>query len=128
LSLSEIKTTGRRRKRIMLIDFSKINTESIPNFRGGKGCFDVKMFTDPGKNKIMYGRLAPGASIGMHRHEGNCEIIYFLEGRGRMLTGGGAEEVGAGLCHYCPVGHEHSLVNDGEVDLVFFAVVAQNLL
>ncbi|HOA85100.1 MAG: cupin domain-containing protein [Clostridiales bacterium] len=110
----------------MLIDFSKIDTESIANFRGGEGRFDVKMYVDPGKNKIMCGRLAPGASIGMHRHEGNCEIIYFLEGRGRMLTDGGVEEVGAGLCHYCPAGHEHSLINDGKVDLVFFAVVAES--
>ena len=42
-----------------------------------------------------------------------------------MLTDSGVEEVCAGLCHYCPAGHEHSLINDGEVDLVFYAVVGE---
>ena len=29
----------------------------------------------------------------------------------------------AGQCHYCPQGHTHSLINDSDADLVFFAVV-----
>lgn len=109
----------------MIIDFSKIELASLKNFRGGEKSYDVRMFTDPGKNKIMYGKLIPGASIGMHKHETNCEIIYFLEGRGKMLTGDGIEEVSAGLCHYCPLGESHSLINDSEADLLFFAVVGE---
>ena len=27
------------------------------------------------------------------------------------------------MCHYCPKGHSHGLFNDGDEDLVFFAVV-----
>lgn len=38
----------------------------------------------------------------------------------------GAElRIEAGQAHYCPEGHEHSLINDTESDLVFFAVVPQ---
>ena len=28
-----------------------------------------------------------------------------------------------GDCHYCPKGHTHSLINNSDEDLVFFAVV-----
>lgn len=36
---------------------------------------------------------------------------------------GGEERLSAGDFHYCPDGHEHSLINDGDSDLVFIAVV-----
>ena len=73
----------------------------------------------------MYGRLEPGASIGLHTHETSSEIIYLLEGRGKVLLADGEERVAAGQCHYCPKGHTHSLVNDSDADLVFFAVVPE---
>lgn len=83
------------------------------------------MFTDP-LVKIMRGKLAPGASIGLHTHETNSEIIYVLEGNGKVLYDGEYETVGAGSCHYCPKGHEHSLINDSQADLIFFAVVPEH--
>ena len=39
---------------------------------------------DDGDTKIMRGRLESGASIGLHTHEGNCEIIYILSGNGKV--------------------------------------------
>ena len=36
---------------------------------------------------------------------------------------GDSSPVYAGLCHYCPKGHTHSLVNDSDADLEFLAVV-----
>ena len=42
-----------------------------------------------------------------------------------MLMDGEYERVEAGVCHYCPKGHTHSLINDSDSDLVFFAVVAE---
>lgn len=109
----------------MLIDFAKVDTKVIEHFKGGEKSFAAKMVTDD-LNKIIYGRLIPGASIGMHTHEGNSEIIYVLEGQGKMLTDGGEERLHAGLCHYCPQGHAHSFVNDSDADLVFFAVVPEH--
>ena len=83
------------------------------------------MFTDPGV-KIMRGRLEHGASIGLHTHEGNSEIVFILEGKGKMLCDGRYEELSAGSCTYCPEGHEHSLINDSMGDLIFFAVVPEH--
>lgn len=40
-----------------------------------------------------------------------------------MLYDGAYEDVEAGVCHYCPKGHSHSLINNSDADLVFFAVV-----
>lgn len=108
----------------MLIDFEKIPEKAIPNFKGGEKEFRVRMFDD-GDNKIMKGRLVPGASIGLHTHDGNCEIVFVLSGKGKMLCDGVFETLSAGSCTYCPNGHEHSLINDGSEDLVFYAVVSE---
>ena len=51
-----------------------------------------------------------------------------ISGTGKVLCGGACEPLSAGSCHYCPKGHEHSLINDsaeGGEDLVFFAVVPE---
>ena len=84
----------------------------------------ARMYTDE-LTKIMRGTLEPGASIGMHTHETNSEMIYILSGNGKVLYDNGEESLSAGDCHYCPKGHAHSLMNDGEENLVFFAVVPE---
>lgn len=108
----------------MNIDFSAIPVKVIPHMRGGEKEFHVSMFTDS-LTKIMKGRLAPGASVGLHTHDTNCEVMYFLSGTGKVLNGDAYDSVGPGTCHYCPRGHAHSLINDGESDLVFFAIVPE---
>lgn len=110
----------------MLIDFSDIEEKPLEHFKGGEGTFFARMFTDPNV-KIMRGRLEHGASIGLHTHEGNSEIVFILEGKGKMLCDGVYEELSAGSCTYCPEGHEHSLINDSKGDLIFFAVVPNQL-
>ena len=111
----------------MLIDFSDIEEKPLEHFKGGEGTFFARMFTDP-KVKIMRGRLEHGASIGLHTHEGNSEIIYILEGAGKVEYDGGVETLAAGDCHYCPEHHTHRLINDSSEDLNFFAVVPQHHL
>ena len=109
----------------MRIDFDTMETTVIPHFRGGEKEVSSEMFVDE-CNKIMRGRLIPGASIGLHTHETSSEIIYILSGSGKALCDGGSEDLFPGKCHYCPQGHTHSLINDGSEDLVFFAVVPQH--
>lgn len=106
----------------MKIDFDNIVEQAIPAFKGGKKQFNVKMFDD-GLNKIMKGRLVPGASIGMHTHEGTSEIICITKGTGHVIYDGETVALAAGDVHYCPMGHTHSLVNDSCADLEFFAIV-----
>ena len=111
----------------MLIEFDKMEPQVIPHMRGGEKEVRARMYTDS-LNKIMRGRLIPGASIGMHTHETGSEIIYILSGKGKILYDGGCEALEPGSCHYCPKGHAHSLINDspeGGEDLRFFAVVTE---
>lgn len=106
----------------MIIDFRKEKPEDIPNFKGGEK-FLRAVIHDDGLNKILHGTLVPGATIGIHTHETDSEVIYFLSGKGYMLFDGEKQAVEAGMCHYCPKGHTHGMFNDGDVDLVFFAAV-----
>ncbi len=106
----------------MKIDFEQIPLSVLPNFKGGEKEYRANMFFD-GQTRIMKGSLAPGASIGLHTHEGNAEVMFFTSGRGYALCDGVKEPVGAGCCHYCPEGHEHTLINDSDADLEFYAVV-----
>lgn len=108
----------------MLINFDQIEETVIPHFRGGEKETRSRMFVEPAC-KIMHGKLEPGASIGLHTHDTSSEIIYILEGSGKVLYDGAYELMSPGLCHYCPKGHEHSLINDSHEDLVFFAVVPE---
>lgn len=108
----------------MIIDFNNEKATVIPNFKGGEKSISAKMRFD-GVNRILHGVLESGATIGLHTHETNSEIIYFLSGRGKVLYDGEYETVEQGMCHYCPKGHSHSLINDSGSDLVFFAVVPE---
>lgn len=109
----------------MLIDFGKIENTAIKEFKGGKNITNIRMFVDS-NNKIMLGKLEPDSSIGLHTHQTNSEIIYILSGKGRVLFDGEYEELTVGSCHYCPMGHSHSLINNSDSDLVFFAVVPEH--
>ena len=108
----------------MKIDFKKVEKQVLPKFKGGEKQLVAKMFADE-HNRIMKARLVPGASIGMHTHDTSSEIIYVLSGQGRAVCNGSEERLQAGDCHYCPKGFAHTLINDGDDDLVFFAVVPQ---
>lgn len=106
----------------MTIDFNTMEASVIPNFKGGEKEFRTQMFWD-GTNRIMKGRLIPGASIGEHTHDTNCEILFVLSGEGTIIDDGVSSAISAGQCTYCPKGHTHSLVNTGSEDLVFYAAV-----
>ena len=108
----------------MIIDFAQMEEKRIPEFKGGKGAMIARMHTDE-LGKILCGRLEPGSSIGFHKHETGSEIIYILKGKADFLYNEGTEQADAGGCHYCPKGHSHSMMNNGDEDLIFFAVVPE---
>lgn len=108
----------------MKIDFSQLKEMPIPEFNGGTGTTLLRMFEDA-KMKVLFGRLEPGASVGMHSHMTSSEVIFILSGEGKALCGGEMELVGPGSCHYCPKGGSHSLINQGKEELIFWAVVPE---
>lgn len=111
----------------MIIDFNNIEKSVNPNFKGGNGCFETRMFTDT-NGKMMRGHLEPGSSIGLHSHDGNSEIMFLLNGQGTVIYDDTTETLLPGQVHYCPMGHSHSLRNDSDTPLDFFAVVPEHHL
>ena len=86
----------------MVIDFEKIAEAHLEGFKGGQGKLDTRNYVDD-KVKIMYSTLRPGASTGLHTHEGNCEIIYVVSGTATFHYDDTVEEVRQGQVHYCPI-------------------------
>lgn len=108
-----------------MIRFESIPETVLQNFKGGEGCLCASMYTDE-NNRILKGRLPAGSTIGLHTHDVSSEIIFILAGAGKVILDGETETLAAGDCHYCPQGHAHSLINDGDEDLVFYAVVPRH--
>ena len=112
----------------MILDFNKPEAQVVPHFKGGAGEAQVRTAVQDGMGRILSLTLPAGSSIGLHTHEGNSEIIYILEGAGKVEYAGGVETLAPGDCHYCTEHHTHRLINDSSEDLNFFAVVPQHHL
>ena len=106
----------------MLLNFDQIEEKVIPKMRGGEGEMITRMFVNE-DTKIMRGCLTPGSTIGLHTHETDSEMIFILSGAGKVLCDGEYEPLSAGSVHYCPKGHAHSLINDGDEDLEILAMI-----
>ncbi len=107
---------------MVMIDFDSIEEKILPHFKDGRGEMRSAAYID-GANRLMRNTLAPGHSIGLHKHEANAEIIYVLQEAAKTIIDGKEERLATGLVHYCPNGHTHSIINDGGCDLVFLAFV-----
>ena len=108
----------------MRIVFDEIENYPFNSFKGGEGVTDSRMFYD-GKSRIMQASIRLGSSIGVHTHENNCEVMFFISGSGTVVCDGVEEPVGPGVCHYCPRGSTHSVTNTGDTDLVMYATVTE---
>lgn len=109
----------------MIIDFDKIPEVHQMNFKGGNGALDTRNYVDS-KVRIMYSTLRPGASSGLHTHEGNCEIVFVISGEATFHYDDKIEVARVGQCHYCPKGHSHYMENLTDHDLVYLAIVPEH--
>ncbi|GHV53676.1 oxalate-binding protein [Deltaproteobacteria bacterium] len=96
--------------------------------RGGKGTVTMEHFMDQamanGAGRLFAKTtLPPGASIGRHTHEGDSEVYYILEGKGKINDNGVIAELAPGDSAFCPDGSFHEIENTGASDLVFIAIV-----
>ena len=105
-----------------MINFDKIDKKEFLNFKDGKGVTINQAKQEDGA-KIMKITLKQGCSIGMHKHENNCEIMYIISGKATIVTSNGIEIVEKGQASYCKKGNSHETQNNEKEDLVMFAVV-----
>ncbi|MGM9899439.1 MAG: cupin domain-containing protein [Bacilli bacterium] len=106
----------------MKLSFSQEKYESYPQFKNGEKALLAKMYFD-GKLRIMEGVLVPGASIGLHTHENNAEVIFVIEGNLVAVINNEEEQLTSGDVHYCPKGDTHTLINKSNSDALFKAVI-----
>ena len=107
-----------------MINFNDIETSILPHFKGGEGEMHAEIYADD-LNKILRVRLPRGCTIGQHTHDTSSEIIFIISGIGKSILDGKEETLTPGICHYCPKGSSHCMINTGDEDLVFYAVVPQ---
>lgn len=108
----------------MIIDVKNLPVVSIPNLNGGVGEIKAQMFSDA-NGKVMTSLIPAGCSIGLHKHITSSEYNYILMGSGKAICDGKEERLTAGIWHYCPVGSEHSIINDSNADMMLLTVVAE---
>lgn len=102
--------------------------EIIHNMKGGKGDFHIEHLIDQEKlgkagNMIARTWLKSGDSVGKHIHEDTIELCYFLAGEGMVIEDGMESVVHGGDVNYVPMGASHEIVNTGQEDLVYIAMV-----
>ena len=109
----------------MMLDFQAAEAAVVPHFKGGEGQAVVRKAVEDEMGRVLTLELPAGSSIGLHTHEGNCEIIHVLSGSGVCHDDGQDVALRAGMTHYCPEGHSHGIDNDGAEPLVLLAVLPE---
>ena len=106
----------------MKFRFDDIEEGVTEHLHGGEGNLVDRMLVMDG-HRFIKGKLTPGSTVGIHRHQGSFELIMITSGKGRAVCDGKEEVLVPGDCHYCAEGSEHTLINDGDEDLGFYAIV-----
>ncbi len=109
----------------MIIDFNEINEVKVSKMNDGDGEVMVKMQVNE-IGRFVESIIPPGCSIGPHIQKSNHDINYIVSGEGIALCDGVKEDLKPGVCHVCPKGSSHTIINTGDGDLVFFTIVPQS--
>ena len=108
----------------MLIHLDQIEETAVEHMKGGEGTIYRRCFDDSA-TKILYVRVRPGCSVGMHTHETSSEVCYILSGHAKVNYDGEILPLAPGDVHYCPKGHSHSVFNDGTEEMLMYCVVPE---
>lgn len=112
----------------MIISKNEQLVEVRSNLAGGVGEITLTHFLDK-ENSFGTGRvfavftLQPGSSIGYHKHEGEFEVYYMLEGTAEVMDDGEIYQLQTGDMMQCNPGGSHSIINKSEDPVRFVAFV-----
>lgn len=112
----------------MVRNESEFRTEIRKRARGGDGrvifkhLLESEEYSNKGRlmGKII---LEPGSSIGMHTHENEMEIYYFLSGVASVVDNGNECRLYPGEVLLTQSGQSHSIRNDGNENLEYIAII-----
>ncbi len=107
---------------------AEMMSEIRERMRGGEGSVEIVQIVDPaglgGKCRLLAKlKIAPGSSIGPHRHEGEDEVFYILKGTALVDDNGSQTTVGPGDAVVTGGGALHAVVNNGNEMLEMLAVI-----
>jgi mannose-6-phosphate isomerase-like protein (cupin superfamily) len=112
----------------MIRKHAEMKVEVREEMRGGVGAVTVREMFTPGEitaptRLCATLELAPGASIGSHRHDGEDEVYVITAGSGVLDDGITESEVTAGDAVLTGNGESHSIRNTGDGVLEVIAVI-----
>ena len=112
----------------MITKAKDLRRSSFDKLRNGKGVVEMLNFFEEeqsgGVGRLFsVATLAPGVSIGEHKHEGNFEIYYIFQGSAQVTDNGVPGVLEPGDMMLCKDGDSHSIENKGTEDLVVLFLV-----
>ncbi|MDR2392946.1 MAG: cupin domain-containing protein [Treponema sp.] len=109
-----------RYRKDMLVEYKE-------RMREGTGTVRVTHLADestqPHVRLLAELHLPPGASIGLHRHDGETEYFFILSGTAVVNDDGKELQLGPGDTVITGNGAAHSIMNPGTVPLVLHGVI-----
>ncbi len=111
----------------MLTKFENIQPVTVNNLRGGEGSCTLYKLEFLPKQYKMFAKIIvhPNSSIGYHAHVGDEEIIFVLEGKGKVIVEEETKELLPGMINVCKENHYHSVINDSDKDLIILGIVTK---
>ncbi|MDR0628440.1 MAG: cupin domain-containing protein [Treponema sp.] len=111
----------------MIIQRHAMKVEHKERMREGTGTVTITHWVDestqPHTRLLAELRLPPGASIGLHRHDGETEYFCILAGTGVVNDDGQETVVKPGDVVITGNGASHSIRNAGTEPLVFQGII-----
>ena len=83
------------------------------------------VLTENERTRVTEWRFAPGAATGWHRHEYDYVVVPMLDGRLKLITDGGREDIAelkAGVRYFRNVGVEHDVINANDYEFWFVEI------
>ena len=116
----------------MIRQAEEVNVRKVSNAQGGKGdiYFHDWLLPDeaPGHGRVFSKLVIPaGCSISPHKHSGEFEAFYVLEGTATVTDGDEVVEVHAGGMNLCKDGDVHGVENRTDKNLVLIAHIMNSL-
>ncbi|MDR3114734.1 MAG: cupin domain-containing protein [Treponema sp.] len=111
----------------MIIRRNDMTVEYKEHMREGTGTVRITHWTDERTQRhvrlLAELSLPPGASIGLHRHDGETEYFCILAGTGVVNDDGKEVAVTSGDVVITGNGASHSIRNSGTVPLVLHGII-----
>ena len=108
-----------------------MRTEKVERMCGGTGHVIIRHLLEDAQLNGKCGLYAqvtiePGCSLGYHEHHGESETYYILSGTGHYNDNGTLRVVRSGDVTFTANGKRRGLVNIGNQDLVFMALIIKD--